>query len=660
MEGIIREGMVSQASHPLAAEALAKGEMGMSPIPEVKGQKIGSDEIAKATETLRKYKEGKAMLEKKIIANEQFWKLRQWGQLGPNKDLEQVKSTLWLWMCIQGRYSDVMDSFPTCNVKPRQKDDTGQAKMLSSIIPVVLEQNKYEDTYSDIAWYTIKQGGSIQGIFWDKTKHNGLGDISVKEIDALSMFWEPGITDIQKSQNVFTTELVDNDILMQMYPQTEGHLDSQKITVAKYIYDDRIDTSNKSVVVDWYYHTYYNGKKTLQYCKYVNDVVLYATENETEIPMQQTVDSITGVVTQVPVGESIAERGLYDHGNYPFVVMSLYPIKGSLIGYGLTDIGRGTQMDIDELNDSIIGNAKEGASARYFERENAGINEEEFLDPKKKIVHVQGGLDEQNIRAIDTKPLDSVYVNFMTMKTDELKQATSNQDVHNGTTSSGVTAASAIAALQEAAGKNARSTNREFYRAYKDVVYQIIELIRQFYTQPRVFRIAPDASGSEEFVTFDNSGIKAQPQMVGGMDLGLRLPEFDVDVTAEKASPYKKMEMNELALNFYAQGFFNPQMADQALACLEIMDFDHKDLVISKIQENQTLQMKLLQFEQLALQLAQQTDPRLADQIGQMILAEGGQPVPSGGEVDTDISANPSGEKRVEAAREQAVNSTKI
>jgi len=58
--------------------------------------------------------------------------------------------------------------------------------------------------------------------------------------------------------------------------------------------------------------------------------------------------------------------------------------------------------------------------------------------------------------------------------------------------------------------------------------------------------------------------------------------------------------------------------------------------------------------------LAQQTDPRLADQIGQMILAEGGQPVPSGGEVDTDISANPSGEKRVEAAREQAVNSTKI
>jgi len=659
-QGIIREGRVSEASRPLAVDALAKDEMGSNPIPVVK-KKIGSEEVAKATEILRKYKEGKARLEAKIIANEQFWKLRQWGMLNQANELIQTKSTLWLWMCIQGRYSDIMDSYPTCNIKPRQQDDVDQAKMLSSIIPVVMEQNRYEETYSDIAWYAVKQGGAVQGIFWDATKHNGLGDITIKETDVLNLFWEPGVSDIQNSENVFNIELVDNDTLIQRYPEAEGHLDSKTLTISEYKTDDNIDTSNKSIVVDWYYHTEYNGKKVLQYCKYVNDFVIFASENETEVPMQTKQDTITGVVTQVPVGESMAQRGYYDHGKYPFVVMSLYPIKGSIIGYGITDIGRSTQLDIDELNNCIMENAKDGASARYFERENASINEEEFLDRTKKIVHVAGGLDEQNIRAIDTKPLDSIYVNYMSVKTDEMKQATSNQDVHNGTTSSGVTAASAIAALQEAAGKNARSTNREFYRAYREVVYQVIELMRQFYTQPRMFRIAPDANGKEEFVTFDNSGIVAQNQNVGGIDLGLRLPEFDVDVTAEKASPYKKMEMNELALNFYQLGFFNPQSADQALACLEIMDFDHKDLIVQKIQENQTLQMRLLQFEQLALKLAQRTDPQLANQIGEMILAEGGQPVPtSTEEVDMNVDANPMGNKRVEAAREQAQNSTRV
>lgn len=630
-------------------------------ITPINKPKIGTEEIARATETLRKYKDGKQRLESKIIRNEQIWKLvEEYNRESPNGETEP---TTWLWSCINGRYSDTMDSYPTCNIKPRQQDDKPQAKMLSSIVPVVLEQNRYEDTYSDIAWYALKQGGAVQGIFWDASKHNGLGDISVKMIDLLNIFWESGITDIQQSKNVFTTELVANDILLQRYPQTEGHLGQNSITVAKYLYEDKVDTSDKSVVVDWYYHTEYNGRKVLHFCKFVNDVVLFASENETQVPMETVTDPWTGAQITRPAEEAMATRGYYDHGKYPFAVMNLYPIAGSLIGMGLIDVNRHTHYDVNRMNEALVENSIDGSMPRYFSRENTGINEEEYKDRSKKIVHVAGNLDEINIRPIDTKPLDSIYANFYNMKIDEMKMATSNQDVQNGSTSSGVTAASAIAALQEAAGKNARSSNREFYRTYREVVYQVIELIRQFYNEPRMFRIAPDdTSGEEQYVTFDNSGIKAQSQIVGGMDMGLRLPEFDVDVTAEKASPYKKMEMNELALNFYQQGFFNPQMADQALACLEIMDFDHKDIVMSKISQNQTLQMRLLQFEQLALQLAQQTNPMLADQIAQVILADNGSQMPLNGTpitLDGEIS-NKSGESRVERTREATRDNTQV
>ena len=637
VQGSIKSGRVRESARPQVLENI-KGGAESPVIPIVDNKKIGVNEIAKATEILRKYKSGKANLESKIRENEQFWKLRQWGN-------QKVKSTTWLWMCLQGRYSDVMDSYPLCNIKARQGDDVRQAKILSSIIPVILEQNRYEETYSDIAWYTLKQGGSVQGIFWDNTKHNGLGDISIKKIDLLNFFWQPGITDIQKSANIFTTELVDNDVLLQKYPDVKGHLGKQSVTVAKYMYDDTVDTSDKSVVIDWYYHTMVNGKRTLQYVKYVNDFVLFASENETKA---------------MPDGLSLAERGYYDHGNYPFAICNLYPIEGSLIGYGLTDIGKSTQQDIDILNQALIDNAIDGATPRYFAKENTAINEAEYLDRQKKIIHVAGNLDEINIKAVDTKPLDNIYVSLLNIKTDELKQAMSNQDVSNGSATSGVTAASAIAALQEAAGKNARSTNKEFYRAYRDVIYQVIELIRQFYTQPRMFRIAPDAMTGETYITFDNSGIVPQKQNIAGIDMGLRLPEFDVDVTAEKASPYKKMERNELALNFYAQGFFNPQMADQALACLEIMDFDHKDTIVKKIQSNQSMQTRLLQFEQLALRLAQQVNPQMADQISKIILSEGGNQMPSGGEIDLTLSDNPQGDSSVETARKQSQESTQI
>lgn len=624
--------------------------------------KIGTEEVRKASDILRKYKEGKARLEQKIIANEEFWKLRQWNYSNDGSG-DFKPATAWLWSCIQSRYSDAMDSYPTCNFQPRSEDDKAEATKLSAIVPVILEHNRYEDVYSDIVWYTLKHGGSVQGIFWDGSKHNGLGDVVVKKIDLINLFWEPGITDIQESRNIFNTELVANDILEQRYPQTVGRLGGKTITLAKYLYDDNVDTSDKSVVVDWYYHTYVKGKKTLQYVKYVNDVVLYATENEVVGKEKVTVDPETGIPLTIPLEAPLSERGLYDHAMYPFVSMALYPIEGSICGYGLTDIGRDTQIQIDQLNKAIVDNALEGASPRYFVRDDGTINLAEFNDKTRKFVRVEGGsLNEEYLRPIDYKPLNGVYMNFLTQKIDELKYVTSNQDVNNGSAPSGVTSASGIAALQETSGKNARSSNKTFHRAFREVCYQILELIRQFYDVPRTFRINPDGM-QEQFVSYDNSGLKGQPQMTMGMDMGLRIPEFDIEVTSEKANPYKKMEINDLALNFYNLGFFNPQMTDQALACLNMMDFNKKEEVMQKISENGTLQEMLLLYQQMALQFAQKISPALGEQVAQQIMGQSGVAMPTAiGDANAVESVSPEKEEHpfVERARNNARESTQV
>jgi hypothetical protein len=179
-----------------------------------------------------------------------------------------------------------------------------------------------------------------------------------------------------------------------------------------------------------------------------------------------------------------------------------------------------------------------------------------------------------------------VYLAIINNKVDELKETTGNRDVSTGGSSGGVTAASAIAALQEAGSKLSRDSNKTSYRAFKKVVIMIIELIRQFYDLPRCFRIMGPA-GATEYVKYSNRSIKKQAQgMVGGMDLGYRLPLFDVEVTAQKQSPYSKMSQNELALQFYQAGFFDPRNYTAATACLDMMDFDRKDIVMTSIKEN--------------------------------------------------------------------------
>lgn len=605
------------------------------PLPMM--QKIGVDQIRKATEILQKYKGGKARLEQKIIANEEFWKLKQWQYMNDGKN-DFKPASAWLFSCIQSRYSDAMDSYPTCNFLPRQKDDETEALKLSNIVPIVLDHNEYEDTYSDIVWYTLKHGGSIQAVMWDGSKNNGLGDIAIKKVDLLNFFWEPGITDLQESANIFVTDLVDNDLLIQRYPQCENRLGSNTATVSKYRYDDNVDTTNKSLVIDWYYHTEYNGRKALHYVKYVDDIVLYATENEPEM----------------------MERGLYDHTMYPFVSMALYPIEGSIIGYGLTDIGKDTQISIDKINKSIVDNAVVGSKPRFFVRGDGAVNELEYADLSKDFIHINGNVDNDNIRPVETKNLPTIYVNVLQNKVEELKFITSNQDVNNGSTQSGVTAASAIAALQESAGKNARSSNKVFHRAFKEVCYQVVELIRQFYDIPRTFRIIPDTMGTQ-YVDYSNNGIKPQPMQTAGIQTGFRVPQFDIEVTTEKANPYKKMENNELALSFYNAGFFNPQMADQALACVEMMDFQQKDDVIAKIRENGTLLENMLRFQQLALTLAQKYDPIAAEQIANMINSDGTSAMPEqlGLQAETDLEPNKEN-TMVAGAREAARQSTQV
>ena len=597
------------------------------PAAEPAKQIIGPEQLRAFTKTLEEYKAGKVQTEQRILASENWWKLR--NSIEEQKDSkaagdEGFKSVSgWLHNVIVSKHADAMKAFPEPNILPREADDKGEAAMLSAIVPCVLEQNQFEATYSDAMWQKLKTGTALYKVVWDKSKLNGLGDIHVEQVNLLNVYWEPGIKDIQRSRYFFHTELWDKDLLEERYPQLKGKLKGQSFISTKFLYDDHVKTENKHTVIEVYYHRYIQGKKTLQYCRYVGDQVIYATENDTEV----MVDQMTGQPKP-----PMALTGLYDHGKYPFFFDALYPIEGSPCGYGYVDLCRNPQIEIDILKTSMVKNAMVGAVPRYFSRVDGNINEEEFLDTSKPVVHVNGNVDEATIRKIEHNPLDGMYVNLLDRSIDELRETSGNTEAATGSTPGSVTAASGIAALQEAAGKTSSDSTQASYRVYAQIVDMCIELIRQFYDMPRKFRILGQY-GMERYVTYTNQGIQPQHQGTDfGQDMGYRLPVFDIKVSAQKKNVYTKVAQNELALQFFQLGFFNPQMVDQSLMCLEMMDFDDKDMIMQKIAQMGTMRQKLTQYMQIALTLAQRVDPMLAQQIAQDVIAtNGGSAAPMAG-----------------------------
>lgn len=591
-------------------------------------RRMTKERVSRAEALLEEYRRGKSALDARIVDNEQWFKLRHWEQIrGRSRNPgDPEPASAWLFNCIANKHADAMDNSPQPAVLPREEGDKSDAKLLSSVLPAVLEQCGFDDTYSDVWWYKLKTGTGVYGVFWDARKNNGLGDIDIRKIDLLNMFWEPGISDIQQSRNLFVLELKDNDLLEEQYPQLKSRLSSPTLDVARYHYDDTIDTSKKSIVVDWYYKTDREGRTVLQYCKFCAGEVLYASEDD----------------------PAYAARGYYDHGKYPFVFDTMFAVEGTPAGFGYIDVGKDAQLYVDKLDQVIVKHAVAGSRLRFFVRGDGAVNEQEYADTTKEFVHFTGaGNPNESLFPIEVPNLSSAYIQIRDSKVEELKETTGNRDFSQGGTTSGITAASAIAALQEAGSKLSRDMIKSSYRAFSQICYMCIDLMRQFYTEQRYFRIVGER-GAMEFVQFSGRQIAAKPQQDAlGRDMGVRLPIFDVKVTSQKASPFSTVAQNERAKELYGMGFFRPDMADQALAALDMMDFEGIDEVRQRISQNQTLAQQVQMLQDRCMQLATIVDATQGTSIGQGMLTEitgqqqGGVPSGGGGaEVRTDALGN--------------------
>ena len=521
---------------------------------------IGAAEVRMARATLNRYKEGKANLERRVVDNAQWYKMRHWECMRGHGKAEVEPSSGWLFNAIANKHADAMDNFPSPNVLPREESDRGEARLLGAVLPVVLEQTEFEQVYDQVNDDKLKSGTGIYGVFWDAGRLNGLGDIAVRKVDVLNLFWESGITDIQRSKNVFHVEMQDNETLIAQYPFLHDKLGTPEEVSSRYQYDDRVDTTGKSAVVDWYYKRAQGRRTVLHYCKFVGDNVLFATENEPDY----------------------AQRGWYDHGLYPFVFDPLFRTEGTPCGFGYIDVAKSAQEYIDRGNQAILMNLLVNARPRHFIRSDGSINEAEYADLSQDFVHVEGGLGQDSILPIQSAGLSGVYLSVLNGKVDELKEVTGNRDISTGGTSAGVTAASAIAAMQEAGSKLSRDSNRAAYRAFRKICLMVIELIRQFYGLPRCFRIV-GAQGTEEFIRYSNQGLVGAQDELTGLT---RVPLFDISVSAQKQSAYSRLSQNEMALQFYSAGFFDPRNAQAALLCMDMMDFDRKEMVMQRIAAN--------------------------------------------------------------------------
>ncbi len=531
------------------------------------------DIVKQAQELIKKYIDYMSPLRQRWIENEEWYKSRHWELIRNQKfQNDPEPTTAFVLSTIANKHADYMDFYPKPIIKPREQADEDEAKRLSEIIPVELEWNDFQDTWSEVAMDKLKLGPGIYGVLFDPNGNNGIGSNVIKSIDPINFYCDPFVKKLSESKGVFITELIDKEEFKEIYPEANAEKAGKLFEPSKYTAGEKRDTTDMILVIDYYYlGTNEEGNKVVHYLKFAGDEKLYWSEESEHY-----------------------SDGYYKLEQYPFEIDALYPEKDNIFGFGMIDVIKSPQIYIDKLDQIILSNTFAHSRKRYFYKESAGINEKDFLDPSKPLVKASA-ISEEHIREIKTEPTHANVSNHRNTKIAELKETSTANEFSRGETNSGVTAAQAIVALQKASGKTSRAMITQSYSCFSKVVYIYVELMRQFYDTPRSYRVddLTEQSGMR-YVDFDNTSIQPQQLESLGEEPKFRKPMFDFKIEAQKQDPFSEAAQNEMAKELYGMGVFNPEMFLQSKILLGMMEFEGKEKVLRELEMNAGIQQQLM------------------------------------------------------------------
>lgn len=500
--------------------------------------KADSETISGALEAFKRYKAEREPFLSRIRDNEEFYR-RSYERSFYDISSELSCDTPLIFAAIENCRADAIDNYPCANIIERDAEGTQTAQLLSKVVKTQLEISDFKSVYKENIRNKLKYGTAIYGVFYDETERG----IDIRSIDISDVYVDMHIADIQDSPYLFVLSAVENEELKKHYPKFSdlftGDTQTQTLTGTHIL-------KNRTAICDCYYK---KSDGSVHLIKFAGDTVIAATED---------MDGYS--------------HGLYAHGKYPVVFDVLYPCENSPFGFGMIDVGKNTQTVINKLDNAIVENIMCASKPRYLTKRGGGINEEEFCDISQSLIHYEG--DAENIRAIDHSAINEYFLTHRERKKEELKEILANRDFQQGGTTGGVTAASAIETLRQAGEKRSRAIINDSYDSFRAVVCMVIELMREFYTDARTYRVT-DSDGQRAFEEFSADMMYTDDR---------RKLLFDIDVTIQRENPLSRESVNKTVLDLWTKGLISRENYGEAVVTLKNMQFDGREKLISDLQ----------------------------------------------------------------------------
>ncbi len=493
------------------------------------------------------------------------------GTRGMEKTLQLPTLRSTLNNCI----ADQMDNMPEAVMLPEEPAMQKVAEDLTDVVRFVLAQNGYEAMHRKRAEDLFVAGTAVTQITWDEDMDFGDGNIRLIRWPVEGFLWDPIAEDIQDARALIKVSWHPLSWYAEHYPDAAPYVASDtyahnEVGVPE-AWSKNSDTDEGRAMMLEYWYRRYDAKKR----RYTVNVALIA-------------------------GRALLDMAedVYAHGMYPFVLDVYEKVEGSPAGNSMVNEFADIMRYVNRYYHYFDYNMRAASKMRLLVQRAAGIDEDALTDYSKEII-MGTSIEEAAVRWFQPNMVSGAGTGVAIQLQTDIKQDSGQNQFTRGETAGGVTAASAIAALQEAGGKITRLRTSTLNQGFKRIVEQVIWLISEFYTDEKT-KLVTGGDGKQRPVDMRAS------HLLGG-NRGrntLPPPPYSVQVQVNRRNPMRVQAQNELFIQAYSMAA-QAQQPFPLTVLFEMLNVDGKDAIMGVLREAEARNDQMAQMAE-ALQGAQE------------------------------------------------------
>lgn len=432
---------------------------------------------------------------------------------------------------------------PSGILYPTHPDDEEAARIFTQATDVISDRCNLEQIVDevvrtglllDVSWMKVYWDNKIQGGSFSKMNQYQ-GDVVIETVDPTNLYFDPAAVRVEDCNYIIyaipkSTEWIKEYWGVDIPPEETFETD---------VYNRPI-LNNNTTKQALFYEYWYREDGIIN--------VIYAAGNR--------------VLKHI--------KNVYKHGRYPFVPFVAKKNRKSILGISECRNLLGNQKLLNKLVEIPVVNSLLVSNPIMLVTSTSGIDPNKVTSKPGQIWTVRDDVDK-GVRYLNPPVLGGEVFKMIDQMTQFMERIGGVYDANTGETPGGVTAASAIQLLQEQGSIPLKGITRNLYATLKEVYEQMVELVKEFYTETRYLRVM-GKDGKFEFMEFNALKYK---------DI-----DFDIRVSAGASTPTSKAFIAQLGLDLFSQGLLLPSEYVEMLENLP-----NKDKIVERLREKEAQEM---------------------------------------------------------------------